>query len=155
MADAYCSRCGGRLGATSAPESGGLCDSCRLADRAADRGETTRVLASGLTDVATIADLKRALVRLPGVLAVGVQSAPNGRFEYLVRHESGTSLAPLIQALPRWGATFRDHPVDAGDRATGPATWIAPLDRSDDFAIGAVPTSVPILARIKGIFRGR
>ena len=119
MADAYCGRCGAKLGFQYKWRGGTLCESCRTDDKTGSQGQTTRVMASGLVSVADLAAFKRSLGSLPGVRNVTVQSAANGRFEFLVRHDPGTALGWQIQALPDWRVRHSEDVADTGDGVPG------------------------------------
>jgi hypothetical protein len=66
--------------------------------------ESTQVVVVGLVSVASIAQFKRQLGRLPGVKNVGVSSGPDGEFIFTVGHSSETTLNSLIPTLPAFQA---------------------------------------------------
>jgi hypothetical protein len=65
---------------------------------------STQVVVVGLVSVASIAQFKRQLGRLPGVKNVGVSSGPDGEFIFTVGHGTDTSLSTLIPTLPAFQA---------------------------------------------------
>jgi hypothetical protein len=66
--------------------------------------ESTQVVVVGLVSVASIANFKRQLGRLPGVKNVGVSSGPDGEFIFTVGHSAETSLTSLVPTLPNFQA---------------------------------------------------
>jgi hypothetical protein len=66
--------------------------------------ESTQVVVVGLVSVASIAQFKRQLGRLPGVKNVGVSSGPDGEFIFTVGHTPETALDSLIPTLPAFQA---------------------------------------------------
>lgn len=66
--------------------------------------ESTQVVVVGLVSVASIAQFKRQLGRLPGVKNVGVSSGPDGEFIFTVGHSAETALNSLIPTLPAFQA---------------------------------------------------
>jgi hypothetical protein len=66
--------------------------------------ESTQVVVVGLVSVASIAQFKRQLGRLPGVKNVGVSSGPDGEFIFTVGHTPETTLNSLIPTLPAFQA---------------------------------------------------
>jgi hypothetical protein len=66
--------------------------------------ESTQVVVVGLVSVASIANFKRQLGRLPGVKNVGVSSGPDGEFIFTVGHSPETVLTQLIPTLPNFQA---------------------------------------------------
>ena len=64
----------------------------------------TQVVVVGLVSVASIANFKRQLGRLPGVKNVGVSSGPDGEFIFTVGHGPDVSLSTLIPTLPAFQA---------------------------------------------------
>jgi hypothetical protein len=74
------------------------------APAAATATDSTQVVVVGLVSVASIAQFKRQLGRLPGVKNVGVSSGPDGEFIFTVGHSSDTSLSSLIPTLPAFQA---------------------------------------------------
>ena len=66
--------------------------------------ESTQVVVVGLVSVASIANFKRQLGRLPGVKNVGVSSGPDGEFIFTVGHTPETTLTQLIPTLPNFQA---------------------------------------------------
>lgn len=70
----------------------------------ADVTVSTQVVVVGLVSVASIANFKRQLGRLPGVKSVGVSSGPDGEFIFTVGHGSDVSLSTLIPTLPAFQA---------------------------------------------------
>jgi hypothetical protein len=71
---------------------------------AAGGRESTQVVVVGLVSVASIANFKRSLGRLPGVKNVGVSSGPDGEFIFTVGHAPETTLNSLIPTLPAFQA---------------------------------------------------
>ncbi len=61
--------------------------------------ETTQVVVTGLTSVASIAAFKRQLGRLDGVRSVAVSSGPSEEFVFAVAHVEGRPLADGIATL--------------------------------------------------------
>ena len=61
---------------------------------------TTRVVVSGLVSVANIANFKRSLGRLPGVLSIAVASGREGDFAFTVGHTLGSALTEAVRTLP-------------------------------------------------------
>ena len=74
------------------------------AAKAAGGVESTQVVVVGLVSVASIAQFKRQLGRLPGVKTVGVSSGPDGEFIFTVSHTPETTLNSLIPTLPAFQA---------------------------------------------------
>ncbi len=70
----------------------------------ATASESTQVVVVGLVSVASIAQFKRQLGRLPGVKNVGVSSGPDGEFIFTVGHGSEVALSSLIPTLPAFQA---------------------------------------------------
>jgi hypothetical protein len=60
---------------------------------------STRVVVTGLISVASIANFKRSLGRVPGVWSIGVSSGPDGDFVFTVSHDGGLTLAREIKAM--------------------------------------------------------
>ncbi len=65
---------------------------------------STQVVVVGLVSVASIANFKRQLGRLPGVKSVGVSSGPDGEFIFTVGHGPEVALNTLIPTLPAFQA---------------------------------------------------
>ncbi len=55
---------------------------------------------AGLISVASIANFKRSLARIPGIWSIGVSSGPDGEFVFTVSHDGGLQLASEIVAMP-------------------------------------------------------
>jgi hypothetical protein len=72
--------------------------------KASGATESTQVVVVGLVSVASIAQFKRQLGRLPGVKNVGVSSGPDGEFIFTVGHSAETTLNSLIPTLPAFQA---------------------------------------------------
>jgi len=75
---------------------------------AAAETHVTRVVVVGLVSVASIASFKRHLGRLPGVLAVGVSSGPDGEFVFAVTHEVALTLGDSVPTIPGFQARVTD-----------------------------------------------
>ncbi len=83
---------------------GGAAAKAAPAPAAAAASESTQVVVVGLVSVASIAQFKRQLGRLPGVKNVGVSSGPDGEFIFTVGHGSDVALSSLIPTLPAFQA---------------------------------------------------
>ena len=65
---------------------------------------TSRVIATGLISVASIASFKRHLSRVTGVQNVSVSSGPDGEFVFSVTHRPDVSFRDVIPSLPGFAA---------------------------------------------------
>ncbi len=65
---------------------------------------TTRVVVSGLVNVASIASFKRHLARVRGVASVVVSSGPEGEFLFTAHHVPAVSFRDVVPALPGFAA---------------------------------------------------
>ncbi len=82
---------------------------------------STRVVVSGLISVASIANFKRSLARVPGIWSIGVSSGPDGDFVFTVSHNDSLGLAHEIQAMTAFesqitGESEGEITVSAHDR---------------------------------------
>ena len=68
-------------------------------DAAPDAQASTRVTVTGLISVASIANFKRSLARIPGVWSIGVSSGPDGDFVFTVSHDGSLSLPREIESM--------------------------------------------------------
>jgi hypothetical protein len=101
MADAVCRHCGANLSFLDRLRRRRLCPSCAGRERDfADGVVTDSVLVEGLATVSDVAQMKRALSRLPGVKRVSVGSRPGDVFEFAVARSEGASLDSLVRELP-------------------------------------------------------
>jgi hypothetical protein len=66
--------------------------------------EATRVVVTGLVNVASIASFKRHLARVRGVVSVTVSSGPDGEFVFTAHHVPAVSLRDVVPALPGFAA---------------------------------------------------
>ena len=66
--------------------------------------ESTRVVVTGLVNVASIASFKRHLARVRGVVSVTVRSGPDGEFVFTAHHVPAVSLRDVVPALPGFAA---------------------------------------------------
>lgn len=64
-----------------------------------DSQTSTRVTVAGLISVASIANFKRSLARIPGVWSIGVSSGPEGDFVFTVSHNGSLALAGEIERM--------------------------------------------------------
>ncbi|MBI3748036.1 MAG: hypothetical protein HY262_04205 [Chloroflexi bacterium] len=64
-----------------------------------DAQTSTRVIVAGLISVASIANFKRSLARIPGVWSIGVSSGPEGDFVFTVSHNGSLSLPREIESM--------------------------------------------------------
>jgi hypothetical protein len=60
---------------------------------------STRVVVAGLISVASIANFKRSLARIPGVWSIGVSSGPEGDFVFTVSHDGSLALSREIESI--------------------------------------------------------
>ncbi len=82
---------------------------------------STRVVVAGLISVASIANFKRSLARVPGVWSIGVSSGPSGEFVFSVSHDEGLGLPREIEAMSAFesqitGESDGEIQVSARDR---------------------------------------
>ena len=56
-------------------------------------------MVTGLVSVASIANFKRSLARIGGVLSIGVASGPNGEFVFTVTHDPGLPFSTAIVSM--------------------------------------------------------
>jgi hypothetical protein len=89
--------------ATAEPDAGSAQEAA-AAPKADEQAVSTQVVVVGLISVASIANFKRQLGRLPGVNSVGVSSGPDGEFIFTVSHGEDVSLDSLIPTLPAFQA---------------------------------------------------
>jgi hypothetical protein len=68
-------------------------------DATAEAQVTTRVIVAGLISVASIANFKRSLGRIPGIWSIGVSSGPDGDFVFTVSHAGGLALSREIESM--------------------------------------------------------
>ena len=87
--------------AATTPEPAGSADTEAPAEFNAtpDSATSTRVVVAGLISVASIANFKRSLARIPGIWSIGVSSGPDGEFVFTVSHKESLSLATEIGAM--------------------------------------------------------
>jgi hypothetical protein len=74
--------------------------------------DSTRLLVSGLTSVASISAFKGALSQLAGVRAVSVSSGTPGVFVFAVSHDPGVDLDSGVGSLPGFAAQITDATDD-------------------------------------------
>jgi hypothetical protein len=74
--------------------------------------DSTRLLVTGLTSVASISTFKGALAQLPGVRSVSVSSGKPGVFVFSVNHDPGVDLDSGVASLPAFGARVTDATND-------------------------------------------
>jgi len=66
--------------------------------------QTSKVIATGLISVASIASFKRHLGRVAGVQGVSVSSGPDGEFVFSVTHRPDVAFRDVIPTLPGFAA---------------------------------------------------
>lgn len=90
-------------------------------DAAPDVAVRTRIVVSGLVSVASIANFKRSLARIAGILSIGVSSGPDGEFVFTVSHNASLPLSSEIVAMSAFatqvtGESDGEIQVSARDR---------------------------------------
>ena len=74
-------------------------DTAAQFDAGSDTQTSTRVVVAGLISVASIANFKRSLGRIPGVWSIGVSSGPEGDFVFTVSHNGSLALSREIETM--------------------------------------------------------
>jgi hypothetical protein len=108
---------------TTTPEAAESSDAETAAgfDASPESATSTRVVVAGLISVASIANFKRSLARIPGIWSIGVSSGPDGEFVFTVSHNESLNLASEIGTMSAFESqitseTAEEIKVSAHDR---------------------------------------